>query len=107
MGRHLLQGAQVLRTNRSGRLLPGILKVLWALKRETIRRARIMLLGVLPEYRGKGIDAVLWHWVWSRAGKHNMTWGEASRPMTEARERTIGRCRSRCGSQLRITLSMA
>lgn len=69
---------QVLRRNRSGRLLPGILKILWALKRERIRRARIMLLGVLPEYRGKGIDAILWHWVWSRAGKHNMTWGEAS-----------------------------
>jgi GNAT superfamily N-acetyltransferase len=69
---------QVLRGNRSGRLLPVALKLLWALRRESINRARILLLGVLPEYRGKGIDAILWHWVWSRAGKHNMTWGEAS-----------------------------
>ena len=67
----------VFRGNRSGRMFPVVLKLLWALKRETIRRARIPLLGILPEYRGKGLDAVLYHWIWTRAAQHGMYWGEA------------------------------
>ena len=58
----------VFRSNRSGRLFPMILKLLWALKTRKIRRARILLLGVLPEYRGKGVDAMLYHWIWTRSG---------------------------------------
>jgi len=68
----------VLRTNRKGYLLPVLPRLLWALKRETIRRARVLLLGVLPEWRGKGIDALLYHWMWTRAGQHGMPWGEGS-----------------------------
>ena len=67
---------QVLRSNRQGRMFPAALKLLWALKTRKIRRARILLLGVLPEYRGKGVDAALYHWIWTRAGEHGMTWGE-------------------------------
>ena len=67
----------VLRTNRSGRLLPVIPKLLWSLKMGKIRRARIPLLGILPEYQGKGIDAMLYHWIWTRCGQRNITWGEA------------------------------
>jgi GNAT superfamily N-acetyltransferase len=67
----------VLRTNRSGRLFPVILKLLWALKARKIHRLRILLLGVLPEYRGKGIDAVLYHWIWTRGGARGIGWGEA------------------------------
>ena len=37
---------------RSGRLFPGILKVLWAARR--ITRLRVLLLGVLPEWHGQG-----------------------------------------------------
>jgi GNAT superfamily N-acetyltransferase len=51
-----------LKKNPSGRLLPGILKVLWAARR--ISRVRIMLLGTLPEWRRKGIDAVLYRHIW-------------------------------------------
>ncbi len=65
------------RTNRSGRLFPVILKVLWALKTHRVHRCRITLLGVLPEYRGKGIDAVLYHWIWTRGGHLGYSWGEA------------------------------
>jgi len=65
------------RTNRSGRLFPVILKVLWALKMRRVHRCRITLLGVLPEYRGKGIDAVLYHWIWTRGGTLGYSWGEA------------------------------
>ena len=67
----------VLRTNRNGRLLPVLPRLLWALKRETIRRARIPLLGIIPEYRGRGLDAVLYHWIWTKAAEHGMYWGEA------------------------------
>ena len=67
----------VLRGNRRGRLLPVLPKLLWYLKREKIRRARIPLLGILPEFRGRGLDAVLYHWIWTRSRDHGMFWGEA------------------------------
>lgn len=42
----------------NGRLLPfGIFKLLWY--RRKINRIRTALMGVIPEYRGKGIDALL------------------------------------------------
>ena len=67
----------VFRRHRSGRLFPMILDLLWSLKMKRIRRARILLLGVLPEYRGKGIDAMLYHWIWTRSGERGIYWGEA------------------------------
>jgi GNAT superfamily N-acetyltransferase len=67
----------VFRGNRSGRIFPVILKALWALKRRTIRRCRILLLGIVPEYRGKGVDAMLYHWIWTKAPNHRIYWGEA------------------------------
>jgi GNAT superfamily N-acetyltransferase len=67
----------VFRPNRSGRMFPMILKLLWVLKTRKIRRARILLLGVLPEYRGKGVDAMLYHWIWTKSGERGIYWGEA------------------------------
>jgi GNAT superfamily N-acetyltransferase len=67
----------VLAGNRSGRLLPVLFKLLWRLKTNRIYRLRITLLGVLPEYRGKGIDALLYHWIWTRGGMLRYSWGEA------------------------------
>lgn len=67
----------IFRQNRSGRLLPVLPRLLWALKMRKIRRARILLLGVLPEYRGKAVDAMLYHWIWTRAEKLGFRWGEA------------------------------
>jgi GNAT superfamily N-acetyltransferase len=67
----------VFRKNRSGRLFPMILKLLWALKARRIRRARILLLGVVPEHQGKGIDAMLYHWIWTKSGERGIYWGEA------------------------------
>jgi ribosomal protein S18 acetylase RimI-like enzyme len=61
--------------NRSGRLFPGILKVLWHAR--TIQRARILLLGVVPEFRGRAVDAILYHRVWENSVKHGMPRGEA------------------------------
>jgi GNAT superfamily N-acetyltransferase len=67
----------VFRRHRSGRLFPMILDLLWSLKMKRIRRARILLLGVHPEYRGKGIDAMLYHWIWTKSGERRIYWGEA------------------------------
>lgn len=64
-----------LRHNPSGRLFPGILKILWHMRK--IHRARILLLGVVPELRGRGIDGVLYQRVWENCVKHGMPWGEA------------------------------
>jgi GNAT superfamily N-acetyltransferase len=67
----------IFRTNRSGRLFPMILRLLWALKMKRIRRARILLLGVVPAYRGKGVDAMLYHWIWTKSAERGIYWGEA------------------------------
>jgi GNAT superfamily N-acetyltransferase len=64
-----------LRKNPSGRLFPGILKVLWAARK--IDRLRIALLGTVPEWRGKGVDALLYKRVWEEARRLGYTWGEA------------------------------
>jgi GNAT superfamily N-acetyltransferase len=66
-----------LKHNPSGRLFPfGLLKILWY--RRTIDRARTLILGVLPEYRRTGADALLYEWTWREAGKKGIYWGEAS-----------------------------
>jgi GNAT superfamily N-acetyltransferase len=67
----------VFRRHRSGRLFPMILDLLWSLKARRIRRARILLLGVHPEYHGKGVDAMLYHWIWTKSGQRGIYWGEA------------------------------
>lgn len=66
-----------LRTNRSGRLFPGILRVLWRWKVRKIDRLRIILLGVLKEYRGTGAAEMLYHWIWTRGTAIGYRWGEA------------------------------
>jgi GNAT superfamily N-acetyltransferase len=64
-----------LRANPSGRLFPGILKVLWA--RRSITRLRVVLLGVLPEWRGRGIDALLYRRIWENGRARGFAWAEA------------------------------
>ena len=67
----------VFRRHRSGRLFPMIVDLLWSLKMQRIRRARILLLGVHPDYRGKGIDAMLYHRIWTKSAERRIYWGEA------------------------------
>jgi GNAT superfamily N-acetyltransferase len=64
-----------LRKNPSGRLFPGILPVLWASRR--IDRVRVLLLGTVPEWRGKGVDALLDGKVWAEAHRLGYRWAEA------------------------------
>ncbi len=54
---------------RDGRLWPfGILKLLWHTRPGAIRSLRVLALGVLEDYRGLGIDSVLYDRLY-RAGK--------------------------------------
>jgi GNAT superfamily N-acetyltransferase len=64
-----------LRANPSGRLFPGSLKVLWASRR--ITRLRVILLGVLPEWHGRGVDAVLYRHIWENGYARGYRWAEA------------------------------
>jgi len=63
--------------NPSGRLFPGILKILWRWKIKKISRLRIMLLGVLREYRGTGAAELMYHWIWTKSTGIGFNWGEA------------------------------
>jgi GNAT superfamily N-acetyltransferase len=64
-----------LRKNPSGRLFPGILRVLLASR--GIDRLRVLLLGTVPEWRGKGVDALLDRKVWEEAYRRGFRWAEA------------------------------
>ena len=62
-----------LKHNPSGRIW-GIPKILWYARR--IHRCRIPLLGTLKEYRGAGVDAMMYHWIWTKGALHGYYWGE-------------------------------
>lgn len=65
-----------LKANPSGRLFPfGLIKILWASRR--ITRLRILLLGLLKEYRKTGADALMYHWIWEKGRARGFDWGEA------------------------------
>jgi len=64
-----------LKRNRSGRFFPGILKVLWAARH--IKRLRVLLLGTLPEWRGTGVDALLYRRLWEEGHRRGYEWAEA------------------------------
>jgi hypothetical protein len=67
---------QILITNKNGWLIPGGLKLLTQSKK--INLVRILVLGIIPEHRNKGIDAVLYWETLVRAAGHNIYLGEAS-----------------------------
>ncbi len=66
-----------LKHNPSGRLFPfGLLKILWY--RRKLGRIRTLILGVIPEYRRTGADALMYEWTWRESKKRGLNWGEAS-----------------------------
>lgn len=67
---------QVLIKNRRGWLLPGAIRLL--LFKRKINYVRIMILGVLPEYRNTGIGGVLFHETGKRSVACGYMAGEAS-----------------------------
>jgi GNAT superfamily N-acetyltransferase len=66
---------QILIKNRRGYLLPALLRVL--LFRKRIHYARVMVLGVLPEYQATGIGGVLFYETGRRSVEAGYTRGEA------------------------------
>jgi GNAT superfamily N-acetyltransferase len=66
-----------LRRNRNGAFLPGLVRTLWMLKTKRIGRVRVLLLGTVPEFRGKGVDAALYNHIWAAGNAQNVHWGEA------------------------------
>jgi len=64
-----------LKKNPSGRLFPGIFKILLAARK--IKRIRIFLLGLLKEFRGIGADVVMYHWIWDTGYRLGHRWAEA------------------------------
>ncbi len=64
----------------NGRLLPfGIFKLLWLAKiRPSIRGARILTMGILPEYQKRGLDAVFYHETFMNGTQRGYTWAESS-----------------------------
>jgi len=67
---------QLLISNKRGWLLPGAWKLMTGTK--TIDLLRIIVLGVLPQYRGKGFDAVMYWEIVTRARDRGIFKGEAS-----------------------------
>lgn len=67
---------QTLIHNKSGWLLPA----LWHMMTKTskIDLVRIIVLGVLPDHRKKGVDAVMYYETVTRAAQHGVFKGEAS-----------------------------
>jgi hypothetical protein len=64
-----------LKANSSGRLFPGIIKVLLASRK--IKRIRILLLGLFPEYRKTGAEALMYKWIWEKGFEKGYRWAEA------------------------------
>jgi GNAT superfamily N-acetyltransferase len=62
--------------NPSGKMFPGILPVLWTIKFGDIGRARVLILGTIPEWRGKGVDALMYKTIWENGNKRGYTWCE-------------------------------
>ena len=62
-----------LKHNTSGRLW-GLPLILWHARK--IRRVRVLLLGTIPEFRGRGIDALLYNWIWAKGVAKGYNWGE-------------------------------
>jgi hypothetical protein len=63
-----------------GRLFPfGLIKLLWLLKVKKIcTRARIMVMGILPEYQKRGIDTIINFETYRRAREAGYVEGEMS-----------------------------
>ena len=67
---------EALISNRNGGIVKGALLILWWMFRKKFTRARIPLLGVVADFRGKGLDSALYHEVWTKAGEQGIGWGE-------------------------------
>ncbi len=61
--------------NPSGRLIPGLFKLLWAARH--ITRLRVILLGTIPQWRHRGVETMLCNRLWSEGTRKGYSWAEA------------------------------
>jgi GNAT superfamily N-acetyltransferase len=81
----------------NGRLFPfGIFKLLWP--RRKIDRVRILTLGLIPGYRRRGLDALMYLRIFQAAARGGYGWGEASWILEDNWE--IRRGMERCGGEV-------
>ncbi len=66
----------ILRGNKRGHLLPALVRMILLKKR--IHQVRIVILGVIPEYRNTGLGVVLFYEVGKRGIERGYGQGEAS-----------------------------
>jgi len=79
----------------NGKLFPvGLFKLFWNTKvRNKIDSLRVLTMGVIPEYRGRGLDMVLYEQIYTEGLKAGYNWAEMSwiletnQPMNSAIER--------------------
>ncbi len=79
----------------NGKLFPlGLIKLLWNTKvRNKIDCIRVITMGIMPEYRGRGLDMVLYSKIYHEGLKAGYKWAEMSwilennKPMNSAIER--------------------
>lgn len=86
-----------------GRLFPfGLLKFLWY--RRKIDRVRILTLGLIPGYRRRGLDAMMYLRIFQAAARRGYDWGEASWLLEDNWEirRGMERCAGRIYKTYRI-----
>ena len=70
--------SEALRKTRDGRLFPfGWWHLLRVLKFHKTKTVDLLLVGVLPEYRSKGVNALIFHDLTSRIYKMGYRWAEA------------------------------
>ena len=67
---------QLLIHNRKGYLLPALLRI--ALQKKKMNQCRIIILGVLPEYQGKGLGGLMFYETGRRGVDRGFPVGEAS-----------------------------
>ncbi len=81
----------------NGRLFPfGLFKLLW--HRRKIDRVRILTLGLIPGYRRRGLDAMMYLRIFQASARLGYDWGEASWILEDNWE--IRRGMERCGGQV-------
>ncbi len=67
---------QIMKYNRSGRLLPFLYH--YFTKKKKMNWMRILALGIMPEFHQKGIDSVLYYEIGTRAVSQGLVHGDAS-----------------------------
>lgn len=64
---------------RSGRLFPtGLFRLLWDLKVKKTRTARVITMGVIPDFQKRGVESIFYLETWDRANRAGIEWGELS-----------------------------